>query len=106
MKKEFHSNMKKTKVYYNGKRLKDVYVGATRREVFKYRAVRFFRRLALLTMIFGSFWSAYQALQPDSIVYKVEAKEVVKEIQAPILDRIADCESGQREKWERCSRKC
>ena len=41
--------MKKTRVYVNGKRFNDIYVGKTNWQVFRYRVGRFFRRLLVLS---------------------------------------------------------
>ena len=88
--------MKKTKVLFNGKRLKDIYVGASKWEVFKYRVRVWFRRLVLLSILGGILWFVYTmgSLLNPAIVYT--KAEVIKEvpIKAPILEKIFVCESG------------
>lgn len=41
--------MKKIPLFYNGKRLKDVYPYATKFEVFKFKVTRFFRKVVIVT---------------------------------------------------------
>lgn len=82
--------MRPTKVFVNGKRLKDMYVGATRWQVFKYKLRRFVIKLAqagtfiLALYIAGGLGSAFN----PKIVY---AEPVV--VTPPVLERIAQCES-------------
>jgi hypothetical protein len=88
--------MHKTKLFVNGKRLKDVYVGATKWQVFKYRVMVWFRRLVLLSILGGIGWFVFTmgSLLNPSVVYT--KAEVIKEvpIKAPILEKIFVCESG------------
>ena len=85
----------KLKVVWQGKRLKDVYVGASKWQVFKYRVSRFFRNV-LKVLIIGSLASVaifgaifYGKSQVPTIIYAVQEKGTT-----PVLDRIAKCESG------------
>lgn len=91
--------MKSTKVFYMGKRLRDIYPHATAWQVFKYRVHKFFEKLFVLAIIgvigyliflSGGYFNPKEVTLPPTQVIK----EV--EIEAPILDRIADCESGKR----------
>lgn len=71
--------MKKTRLYINGKRRKDVYVGYTKLQVFSYYVGLGFRRLVRLSILAGAIWTgAYivNYLNP-TVEYRVEAKEVV-----------------------------
>jgi hypothetical protein len=82
--------MKKLKIFYNGKRLKDVYPHATAWQVFKFRVARFMYRGAQLTAAVSLLYAASFAgsyLNPR-LVY---AEPVVTT--PPVLQRIAQCES-------------
>ena len=83
------------KVWYMGKRLKDMYPHATGWQMFKYKVKKFFRRLFIWTAIITSIWGIYKIgglMNPATIYTKAEViKEV--EVRAPIQDRIAGCES-------------
>lgn len=87
--------MHKTKVFYMGKRLKDIYPHATKWQVFKYRVRKFMlgvlRLLILIGIIFGIF-TAGRYLYPAKVY---TTQEVIKEvpIKATVLQRIAKCES-------------
>lgn len=89
--------MKKTKLFYGDTRLKDIYVGATKWEVFKYRTARFIRKVIIVSFIagiaVGSFKIGTLTTNPHTVYAE---KEVIKEVEkeAPILKRIAQCESG------------
>lgn len=87
--------MKKTKVWYMGKRLKDIYPHATKWQVFKYRVRKFLLNCLKLVIwagiIFGIF-TAGRYLYPAKVY---TTQEIIKEvpIQAQVLERIAKCES-------------
>lgn len=87
--------MKPIKVFFNGKRLKDIYPHATRYQLFKYRLARFFRKLTITTLTAIILILAFQLggiFNPTLTYQRVEAiKEVEKE--SPVLDRISMCES-------------
>jgi hypothetical protein len=88
--------MKKVKVTYMGKRLKDIYPHATKWQVFKYRVRRFFIRVMWILILVGVVVGIFKAgslLGPKTIIYTKQ--EVIKEvpIKAPIMERIAKCES-------------
>jgi hypothetical protein len=94
--------MKSTKLYWNGKRLKDLYVGATRWDIFKYevrKAVRFFLIVSISSSVLaGIITSAFHLGQRIGTVEAVSATEVVKYVEKqeipPIMQKIAKCESG------------
>lgn len=87
---------KPLKVFWNGKHLRDIYPHATRWEVFKFKVKRFFRKCVIVTVSILVIWLAciiYSKVNPSIIYTKAEViKEV--EVKAPVLDRIAKCESG------------
>lgn len=86
---------KPIKVYFHGKRLKDIYPHATGWQVFKYKVRKFLRKVFITAVIIASIVGIFKLggiLNPATIVTKAEIiKEV--EVKAPILDRIAKCES-------------
>ncbi len=88
--------MKTIKLYWNGKRLKDIYPYATRWQVLKFRIYRFFRKVLIgalgLSMAYGLFVLGTHF--SPSVVYSVTGPELaVVEKKAPIMERIAQCES-------------
>lgn len=95
--------MKSIKVFFNGKRLKDIYPYATKWEVFKYRAMQIFRKilfiitLALISIGVG-FIIRYN-FPKQIIVVAEKVVEVdnlstkVKELKAEVLDSLRFCES-------------
>lgn len=89
--------MKLTKVFYGNKRLKDVVVGATKFEVFKYRLTKFLRKVVIASFLLGMIYGAFHIGRLTTEPRIVEAiKEVTVEVdaKAPIMERIAKCESG------------
>ncbi len=87
---------KKVKVWYMGKRLRDLYPHATKWEMFTYRLRIFFRNLVILGFIVLAFYATYRIggeLNPATIYTKAEVVVEVP-IKAPVLERIATCESG------------
>lgn len=87
--------MKPIKVMWNGKHLKDIYPHATAWQVFKYRVAMFLRKVIIAIIIISAFYATFKVggiMNPATIVTTAEViKEV--EVKAPILDRIAKCES-------------
>lgn len=85
------------KVFYNGKRLKDIYPHATRFQVLKFRVRRFFRKLAIVTTSIAilslAFWAG-KTFFPNT-AYAVQVQQILTDapLKAPVLDRIAQCES-------------
>lgn len=92
--------MNPIKVFYHGKRLKDVYPYATPWEVFKFRAGRFMRKVLIVSavvtsagwLVYGGI--AYEKLTATPTPAQAQIVTVVAPFLAPVLDRIADCESG------------
>lgn len=91
-------NTKAVKVVYMGKPLRDVYPHATRFQVIKYKFFRFLRWLGIKIL-----WAAFcgAILSGVYFVGEANAKEitVVNQVTQPqtmaaVLQRIADCESG------------
>ena len=95
--------MKTLKVFHNGQRLKDVYVGASRYQVFKYRLARFIRKtvlvLVLLSIYSGVFYALVKSGQGVSYTAIVQAKEVdtlkdkIEVLKNEVLDTITKCEN-------------
>lgn len=87
--------MKKIPIFWNGKLLRDVYPHATKWQVFKYRVKKFLMGclfwLTVIAISFGIFMAG-RYLYPTQVYTK---QEVIKEVEvkAPVLDRIALCES-------------
>lgn len=91
--------MNPVKVYWNGKRLRDIYPHATRWQVFKWKLGKFFRKvlfILILTLIVVVIFELGNLFGPKTVIYTKQ--EIIKEvpIDAPILEKIADCESGKR----------
>lgn len=91
--------MKSTKVFYMGKRLKDIYPHATGWQVFKFKVRKFFEKVFILAIVAAIGYGIFEAggyFKPKEII--LPPTQVIKEVEveAPILDRIADCESGKR----------
>lgn len=87
--------MKSIKVFFMGQPLRNIYPHATRWQVFKFKVSRFIRKCVLFTggmaTIYLSFWAG--GIFFPSVTYAVSEKIVEVPIQAPVLDRIAKCES-------------
>lgn len=95
--------MKATKLYYNGKRLKDIYVGASKWQVFKYRVQKFLYRvqkflrkvLAILIVI----CVIYVAVQFGRAYYPViKYQSVINTAEAEQIDTLKD--KVETLKWE------
>jgi len=89
---------KKVRLYVNGIRRKDIYQHKTKWEIFKLKVKRMFARLIFLSIIVGIGYGIFTAgryINPPVVYTK---QEVIKEVpvKAPIMDMIADCESGKR----------
>lgn len=100
--------MKSIKVFYHGKRLKDIYPYATKWEVLKYRVCRFMRRLVLVsaTITVGGWliWGGIQYGKHSVAPFIVQAQDVpvatgVK--LSPVMQRIAKCESSAEQVSEK-----
>lgn len=90
--------MKPIKVFFMGKRLKDIYPHATRFQVFKYRVRMFVRKIVLGSIALATLLGAVQigANYFPSTVYAVQEKVVEVTSPAAIMDKIAKCESESR----------
>lgn len=89
---------KKVRLYVNGERQKDVYIDKTKWQIFKFHVKKFFKRLFWLLVIGFIAYSIFKigGIFNPSIVYT--RAEVIKEVEpkAPVLERIAKCESGNQ----------
>jgi len=98
--------MKLTKVFAGNTRLKDIYVGATKWEVFKFKFVRSAKRI--LTALFligagvGAVYTGYQFGSVEKIDF-VSAKEIdvsdvrfdrkIEDMKMRLVDELMSCES-------------
>lgn len=83
------------KVYLWGERMCDVYPHATKWQVFKFKFMKFMRKV-LWTLI--SLAILFGAVQIGRHYYAIERVTLVeKEVSYPILDKIAKCESGGKQ---------
>jgi len=94
-KRKQYSDMKPSSVIYNGKPIRKIYPHATGWQVFKFKLKRFIRRVIWLSVLLITIWGIYEyggMMHPSTIYTRAEViKEV--EVRAPILDKIARCES-------------
>lgn len=82
---------KKVRLYVNGERQKDVYLHKTKWQIFKVKTKNFLKRLFWTILILAIAWGIYEAGSiKDPKVVEVEVKVEEK---APVLERIAKCES-------------
>lgn len=99
--------MKKTRVYHNGKRLKDFYTGYTWFQIFVYKLKIFMRVASLLGFAVAIVWIGYNIYtNPQPPIYKAQADEMVvekfqnniSEMKDEVVNTIYDCErSGKVE---------
>jgi hypothetical protein len=88
---------KSMKVFLWGKRLRDVYPHCTRWELFKYRFAKFMRYAVGITI-----WALVIAfitlmvVDNKTVVQQVIVERKPVDVEYPVLDRIAQCESGNR----------
>lgn len=90
--------MKPIKVFFHGKRLKDIYPHATRWQVFKYKTARLIRNVAIGTAIVaflsGISYGSYKAgaeLNPRIVSAQVRVEVPVTNF-PPILQKICNAE--------------
>lgn len=90
--------MKTIKVFYGDTRLKDIYPYATKWQVFKFKAMRFIRKVAIVTgIMFAVALCVFIGSKAfPSTVYVSKPITVQVVAPSPVLSRIADCESGVR----------
>jgi hypothetical protein len=93
--------MKKIKLYYMGNRMKDIYPHATKFQVFRWKLNWYGERvLATLFVVgigVGIGYAVSEGKRASAHEVSIVDREIIKEIEvvkAPILDRIAKCESG------------
>lgn len=85
------------KVFFGETRLKDIAVGATKWEVFKYKFMRATRATVMavfaLGLLYGAFFTGRVTTEPVKVFAD---KEVIVEVKSksPVMERIAKCESG------------
>jgi hypothetical protein len=88
---------KMLKVIYNGDFLCNIYPHATKWQVFKYRLALLTRRTLMVIFALGMLYGAFYGGRTTSIPTYVRAEVQVPvevEIKAPVMERIAKCESG------------
>ncbi len=94
--------MKKLKIYYMGRKLRDVYPHATRFQVFKWKVQEFLKKvLRVVTasaMGYGVLYIAFSlgAYFNPVMTYATQEKIVYqyKDVEYSVMNRIAKCESG------------
>lgn len=88
--------MKIIKVFWHGKRLRDIYPHATWFQVLKWKMYRFFRKAMIASMVVGAVWGAFKigTSLPGETTYAVQEKFVEVPRKSPVLERIAHCESN------------
>ena len=86
---------KKVRLYINGERQKDIRPNMTKWQIFIYKVKRFFKVLFWGLVIAGVLITIYElgSITSNKVIYTKQ--EVIKEvpIKAPIMERIAKCES-------------
>ena len=98
--------MKKLPVYWQGKKLRDVYPHASRFQVFKYRTGMFLTRLFKWTlvssMIAGSIFASYkmgEQAAPEKITMAYQEKlvnslpEKIESLKSKVIEDLKSCES-------------
>lgn len=82
-----------------GKRLKDIYPHATKWQVFKYRVIKFTRKVFWFSTAIGTLYLAgwFGSTFYPKTLYAVQEKFIQIESPSAVMDRIANCESkGQQ----------
>jgi hypothetical protein len=85
--------LKAIRVMLHGEHLRDIYPHATRWQIFKYKVWRFTRKVLIVTS-FGLAVTGSYALGAFINSAKVVQVETSVKSDAPVLERIAQCESG------------
>ena len=93
--------MKKIKVFYGNTRLRNIYPYATKFQVFKYKLARLIRTVFMFTVGVGATVLMFYILQASHGT-QVVVKEVFVNAETvdelpPVMQRIAQCESGNRQ---------
>lgn len=92
--------MKSIKVFYNGEPLRNIYPHATKFQVFKYRLMKFIRKIVTYSLTavfaFGVLYGTFRAGSSFAPTVTYADHEVIKEVDSasPVMDRIAQCESS------------
>lgn len=88
--------MKKIKVFWDGKKLRDIYPHATWFEVLKWRVYKLARKVLILSFMVGMVYGAFKLGLSSSgeTTYAVQEKIVEVSKKSPVLERIAHCESN------------
>lgn len=99
--------MKITKVFAGDTRLKDIYVGATKFEVFKFKALRLFRRVAIVIIAIdvigwagvAGYHYAKSNIAPEIVrasvvdVSDTRFNRKIEELKMSLVDELISCES-------------
>lgn len=99
--------MKLTKVFFGDKRLKDIYVGATKWEVFKFRAMKLFKRVIITIFVIsfsvGSIYGGYKLGEKSNVQIAFAEKEVnttdvkfakkIEDMKMKLVEDLMSCES-------------
>lgn len=94
--------MKSLKVFYMGQRLRDIYPHATKWQVLKWRIREFLKLCVRITTWTGLtatiLYLVFMAGSYFNPIITYAVKEQIKEVdsQAPVMDRIAKCESQSK----------
>lgn len=88
--------MNKIKVFWNGKRLRDLYPHASWYQVIMWKMYRISRKVVIVSFIGGMVFGAFKlgTLTPGEITYAVTPEIVIVPKTPPVLERIAECESN------------
>src|SRR5216684_6386788 len=85
--------MKSIRVMLYGKHLRDIYPQATRWQIFKYKVWRFTRKVLIVTSVGFALTGSYALGAFINTTKAIHVETSVKS-DAPVLERIAQCESG------------
>lgn len=77
--------------------MKDIYVGATRWQVIKWKTARFLRKVMIMAFIAGSIWGAFKLGVISTTPEYVKADTIEVPIKASVMERIAQCESKKHQ---------
>lgn len=71
--------MKSTKIFWNGKRLKDIYPHATKWQVFKYKLKKLLEKIIVAVVLIGAVITIFKAgsIFNPSVVYEIQEKEII-----------------------------
>lgn len=88
--------MKKINVFWNDKKLCQIYPHATKFQVFKWKLRKIIRKTVIASFAVGLLYGMYNlgAYFTPKIVYATVEKPVEVEKDIPVLEKIKQCESG------------